>query len=239
MRALPWGGRLAPGPVSLPLDRPAVGTAASHPWCRRTGLGEQAPGQETGSSTGAGQQLLPSMVPDLLSFYGRRLPRPRSQRLVRRFPARPWPGEEGHYQPQPTSPEPEWDSGPPLAIMPSWHPTAKISPMAFLSPGKLSVENTPPAFFPPKNFISKIWLVGGASLRRLMHFMPPPSPDSPFHGRGGALVSLKWRQYATLPPSGSRSKAWPCWTEIFSITWLSPSGRGTDEGRRGLPARTD
>jgi hypothetical protein len=138
-----------------------------------------------------------------------------------RTPAR---GQEG---------EPPDTTLPPHSLNARGAPDLQFSVYTVFCPRKTPAEKAPPDLLSPKNFISKIWPVGGAFLGLFKHYMTPLYPfslDSPLRGRGGAVVDLKWRQWATLPSSGSRSKAWPCSTETFSITWLSPSGPGTEEG---------
>ena len=48
----------------------------------------------------------------------------------------------------------------PLTEMLGWHPTSKISPISFLFPGEIPVENIPRAFFSQKFFKPKIRLGG-------------------------------------------------------------------------------
>ena len=73
----------------------------------------------------------------------------------------------------------------------------------------------PPCTGIPKNFISKIWPVGGAFLGRFKHFtgppvLPPLWGGAPFAGRGGAVSGPQRRSFIfpggrfwlPVPPAG-------------------------------------
>ena len=205
MRALSWVDRSAPGPA---LPRPSTGlpwgTAASHPWCRRTFPGEQDPGQGAGPSIGAGmwsrtgQQPLPSLAPDLLS-YGRRPPRPRSQRPALSTPSRPAPGpplaleKRGTVSHRPQTRNRSGTPATPLSYILVPGTTSKFSPMPFLSSRGDPGLNTPPGLLFPKKFYKQKSARARPSCGRFSHFMGSPVPfslDSPFQGRGGAIVAL-------------------------------------------------